>query len=719
MEIKKSWCGLCHLRCGILMEIEGERVVKVKGDPENPFSRGRVCQRGSLMLEHLYHKDRLNFPLKRDGAKGEGGWKRITWEGGMDEVAQKLNHLKEKFGPETLAFSHGTYRTYHWGGKRFFNLFGSPNMTGANHICMCPTHAVDWATYGFFAHGDMMNAALIVVWGHSPSQSYPVAVWDALKAAKERGAKIIVVDPRKTKEAEMADVWLQIKPGTDLALMLGWLKVLVEEELYDKEFIEKWTVGFPDLKDHVKEVSLEETARITWIPEDHIVESARMYAQTKPAMITFGLGIDKQGLNANQTQRARGILRALSGNIDVRGGELIGYMGEIKKIVSDYDLQLNETLSPEQKQKQLGSQQYKLMSYVGWDKIVEAGKKRNLSYWGPPDPDMTACAHPSSVWKAILEEKPYPVKAMIILGANPLLTLPNPKLIKEALKKLELLVVMDYYLTPSAQLADYVFPAASTVERSDIIVTPVFCVPCPRGIEPLYERRPDYEFWRALGLRCGQETYWKWETIEEVLDYRLAPIGLTFENLVERGVLFAPPEYKKYEPEGFATPSGKVEISSSIFKDLGYDALPTYREIDWPWKDASSLVLITGSNFLPMHHSEQRQWASARKLVPDPLATLHPETAVNLGLKEGDWIEIETPFGQIKQKLTLSEAIHPRVVDVQHGWWFPEKEGKEPVFFGVFEANANVLCPSEGQYLSPEVGSWPLTGLPVRVKKAA
>ena len=718
MKTTKSWCGFCHSRCGTLLEFEGEKVVRVKGDPDNPFNQGKICQRGALTPEHLYNDDRLNFPLKRGGEKGDGSWKRIAWETSMNEVAQKLMDLKAKYGPETLAFSHGTYRTYHWDGKRFYNLFGSPNMTGANHICMCPTHAVDWATYGSFAHGDMMHADLIVVWGHAPSQSYPVDTWEALKGSKKRGAQMIVVDPRKTKEAAMADLWLQIKPGTDLALMLGWLKVLVEEERYDKDFVEKWTVGFSDLKEQLKSISLDETSLITWIPREQIVESARMYGRTKPGIITFGLGIDKQGLNATQAQRARCILRAITGNLDVPGGESIGYMGDMKKVVSGVELQMNDALSSEQKEKQLGSRQYKLMSYSGWDKIVAAGAQRAMSSWGPPDPDMTACAHPNAVWKAILEEKPYPVKAMIILAANPLITLPNPLLIKEVLKKLELLVVMDYYLTPSAQLADYVFPAASSVERADIKATPSFCTPCPRGMEPLYERKPDYEFWRGLGVRCGQEKYWEWETVEDVLDFRLAPMGLTFDDLVEQGTVFAQPEFKKYEKEGFATPSGKVEITSSIFEELGYNPLPKYKEVSWPWDADSCLVLITGSNFLPMHHSEQRQWPSARKVAPDPLTTLHPETAAALGLEEGDWVEIETPFGKITQKLTLSASVHPRMVDLQHGWWFPEKDGREPVFFGAFEANANVLCPTDDQYLSPEIGSWPHTGLPARVRKA-
>jgi anaerobic selenocysteine-containing dehydrogenase len=393
-------------------------------------------------------------------------------------------------------------------------------------------------------------------------------------------------------------------------------------------------------------------------------------------------------------------------------------MGFMKEVVSNFDLERNDALSQEQKSKQLGSERYKVLSYPGWEKMYEAGIRKAASYWEPPDPDTVAPAHPNAVWRAILEEKPYPVKAMIMLAANPLLTLPNPLLIKKALKKLEILVVMDYYLTPTAQLADYVFPAASTVERADIVARGAFCFPCPKGLDPLYERKPDYFFWRELGIRCGQESEWPWETIEDVLDYRLAPLGMTFQELEERGVVFAQPEFKKYEKEGFATPSGKVEITSSIFDDLGYEKLPAFKDVTWPWKEDSDLVLMTGNKFLPMYHSEQRQWPSARKQMPDPLVTLNPETASNLGLHEGEWVEIETPFGKITQKLKVSDTIHPRMVDVQHGWWFPEKEGKEPVFFDAFKANANVLCPTEDQYLSPEIGAWPHTGLPVRVRKA-
>ncbi|MBN1548700.1 MAG: molybdopterin-dependent oxidoreductase [Syntrophaceae bacterium] len=718
MEIRKSWCGLCHVRCGILLQVENGRAVRVKGDPDHPLTRGSVCMRCGLLLEQIYHEGRLNFPLKRDGKKGEDRWKRIRWETGLVEVAEKLNLIRRNFGPEALAFFHGTYRTHHWPGKRFFNLFGSPNMTGTNHICMCPSHAVEWATYGSFAGSDLRHSSLIVLWGHGPANSYPVSEWEPIEEATRRGTKLMVIDPRRTTEADKADLCLQIRPGMDLPLMLAWMKVMIDEGLYDREFVDRWTVGFAELKKELAGLSLDDTAQLTWLTEDQIVRSARMYAMTKPGVISFGLGVDKQGFNANQAERARCILRALAGNIDVPGGELIGTTGDVRNVVSQIELELNDALSPEQKARQLGVDRYRLMSYQGWDRIVEAGRKSGVSSWKPPDPDMIACAHPNAVWKAILEEKPYPVKAMIILASNPLLCMPNPRLIHDALKKLDLLVVVDYFPTPTGQMADYLFPAAGTIERSDLIDMPFGCIPCPKGIEPLYERRSDYEFWRGLALRMGQETHWPWATMEEVIDYRLAGLDMNFQQLVEKGGILSMPEFRKYEKEGFATPSGKVEIASSIFRDLGYDDLPRYRDVNWPGESAEyPLVMTTGSRFLPIYHSEQRQLTFARRLFPDPLVYLHPETAEALGLKNSERVQVASPFGRIRMKLQVSEAIHPRSVEVQHGWWFPEKDGREPLLYGVWESNVNLLCPDGDEWLSPEIGSWPLTGIPARVSR--
>ena len=226
-------------------------------------------------------------------------------------------------------------------------------------------------------------------------------------------------------------------------------------------------------------------------------------------------------------------------------------------------------------------------------------------------------------------------------------------------------------------------------------------------------------------MRLGQSEHWPWQTVEEVWDYRLAPVGLTFEELLKQNGLFGQREYRRYEKFGFGTPSGKVEIRSSTFEALGCSPVPVYRgSAHSPTSEADlvreyPLVLITGSRFMPMYHSEQRQIAAARARVPDPQVTLHPDTAEALGLREGDWARVVTPRGRIRLRAHLSAAVDRRMADAQHGWWFPERSALEPELFGVFESNANVLCPDDAEFCSPEIGSWPHTALLCRVEAEA
>jgi len=724
-ETRRTFCGLCHPRCGARLVIEDGRATRVEGDPDHPISRGQLCGRGRLLVDHLYHPARLNYPLKRAGERGANQWQRLSWDQALDEVAERLASLRDQYGPETLAFTHGTHRTYHWDGRRFFNLFGSPNLCGANNVCMCPTQAVEYATYGGFVSGDMRQTKCVVVWGKAPSESDPILGFPEIVAAKKSGAKLIVVDPRRTREAELANLWLPIRPGTDVALMLGWLRLMIEQGWYDRDFVERWTVGFEDLRIAVAPYTPEKVSAITWLSADKIFESARCYGTTKPAVITWGFGLDKQGVNATQAARARCLLRALSGNLDVPGGELLGRVEPVGKIVGQDVLEFNEGLPPEQRAKQLGADEYPFFGFPGWERNVAANRRLPLGYMTPPLADMTCMAHERAVFEAILTIQPYPVTAMISLASNPLLTLPNVRRTYAALKALHLYVVTDYYLTPSAALADYVFPAASTVERTELWLTPSFCLACPKGIGPLYERRDDYQFWRGLATRLGQAEHWPWQTVEEVWDYRLAPVGLTFEELLARNGLFGQREYRRYERFGFGTPSGKVELRSSIFETLGCAPVPVYREpAQSPAGDADlareyPLVLITGSRFMPMYHSEQRQIAAARAQVPDPRLSLHPDTAAALAIEEGAWAWVITPQGRIRLRAHLTAAVDGRMADAQHGWWFPERSSAEPELFGVFESNANVLCPDGPEFCSPEIGSWPHTALLCRVEREA
>jgi anaerobic selenocysteine-containing dehydrogenase len=723
-EIRRSYCGLCHPRCGTLLHYENEKVVKVTGDPDHPVTRGAICERGRLMVDHLYHPDRLNHPLKRVGKKGEGQWQQISWDQALDEVAQKLSALRDKHGAETLAFTHGTKRTYHWDCRRFINLFGSPNTCGVNTICMCPSYATEFATYGGMVIGsEVPGARCVVLWGCNASQSNPIGLHPKIVSARKNGAKIIVIDPRRTKEADKAEMWLQIRPGTDLALMLGWIRYIISEDLYNHDFVSRWTVGFEELKEAVESYTPEKVAEITSVPADLVTQSARMYATNSPAVIPFGLGLDKQGINSTQCARGRAIIRAITGNLEIPGGEVFSLAGDVGKIRDLEYFELNDMMPENQKVKQLGVDQYPFFGFPGWEKNSAANKKLPEGYMMAPEGWHSNLAHAREVMNAIITGKPYPVTAAITLANNPLLALPNTKRVFEALQALELYVVVDYYMTPSAALADYVFPAASTVETSELWLTSRFCMACPQGVEPIHERRNSYDFYRGLGMRLGQEEYWPWKTIEDVYDHALEPVGLSFKQLSDQYGIFGEMEYRRYEKFGFGTPSGKVELKSSIFEDLGADPLPQYHEPVWSPKgdpeiaEEYPLILITGSRFMPMYQSEQRQIEKARQKVPDPLVSIHPETAQKLGLVEGDWAVISTPLGSIRQRVKISDVMHPGMVDIQHSWWFPEKEQKLPELFGVFDSNANVLCPDDPEFCSPEIGSWPHSALLCRVEK--
>jgi anaerobic selenocysteine-containing dehydrogenase len=448
-----------------------------------------------------------------------------------------------------------------------------------------------------------------------------------------------------------------------------------------------------------------------------------MYASGKPAVIPFGYGLDKQGVNATQCARGRAILRAITGNLEIPGGEIFSTAGEIGEIIDWEHLELNDTLPQSQRVKQLGADRYPFFGFPGWERNQDSNKKLPPGYVAAPEAWHSNLAHARDVLNAAITGKPYPVTAAITLASNPLLSFPNTKRVFEALKSLQLYVVMDYYLTPSAALADYVFPASSTIEQPELWLTGGFCVPCPQGIEPLYERRNSYDFYRGLGIRLGQKEHWPWETVEEVYDHCLKPVGLTFKELVKQFGIFGQREYRRYEQHGFGTPSGKVELRSSIFQELGLEPLPVYREPLWSPSGSPDLaekyplILITGSRFMPMYHSEQRQIEEARKKAPEPLVTINPTTAEKLGLAPGDWAVISTPLGKIRQRVDLSDTIHPEMADLQHGWWFPERGSNLPELFGVFESNANILCPDDPEFCSPEIGSWPHSALLCRIEK--
>lgn len=668
------------------------RATRIQGDPDSPVNRGVLCEKGLTSLEYLYHSDRLKHPLKRAGRKGEGEWQRISWDDALGEIASKLMKARDQYGAESVAFINGSAKGLQDAVlRRFANAFGSPNIISTDHICFVPRKSASVSTYGFYAISDYeYPPSCIVVWAANLAETRIGEYLEFCKAVK-KGAKVVVIDPRRTALAQKADLWLQPRPGSDLALALGFINVIIDENLYDVDFVENWIIGFDKLKTHVQDYPPENVAETTWVPAEAIREAARTYATNSPACIQLGNPID-HNVNSFQTARAISILRAITGNLGRPGGEL-----EKSSLTSlDYfspDITLQDMVTTERWQKRVGAE---------YDLVLTG-----------------TYALPQSVVKAMLEEKPYPIRAAYVQACNPLLTYSNAQRAYEAFERAPFLVVADMFMTPTASMADVVLPVASYLEFDSIVAPPYYpAAQVQQRVAQVGECRSDFQILNELAKNVGLGEYF-WEKEQQFLDALLEPLGLTFEEFRKAGIITQHKEYRLYTKNGFSTPSGKVELYSETLKEKGFDPLPAYCLI--PETPESDPDLSSEYPFIfmswkssPYRHSGGRQIASLRGSYPDPVTIIHPNPAQGLGIEEGDWVYIETKRGRIKQKAHVSEKIDPRVVGIDYGWWFPEKGALN--LYDWKESNINILTDDEPPF-SHEMGSSNLRGILCKVYK--
>ncbi len=698
-EIYKSACRMCHGGCGVLVHVENGKVIKVKGDPQSPLNKGKMCVKGLSSIEHLYHPNRLKYPLKRKGKRGEGKWARISWDEALSVVTEKIEAVRDQYGIESVALGQGTGRHHRFHAIRFANALGTPNWCEPGTAqCFEPRVSTGMMTYGDMPicdyYGDI-NPACLLVWGHNPVISGPdgelqFSVKDCLK----KGTRLIVIDPRETEMARKADLWLQIRPGTDDALALSMMHVIINENIYDAEFVKEWTTGFDALAQRVRDYPPEWAEKITWVPAEKIREAARMFATTKPATLEWGVALEHTP-NCMQTVRAVALLPGITGNIDIPGGWVMGM--HIMRGAPG----LRENLTDEAHSRRLGADTFRILG----------GKDA-----GSPS------AHIPTLMNAMRTGEPYPIKAFLIFGNNGLVSYGDSKKIYESLMSLDFLSVMDIYMTPTAELADIVLPAATWLEVDQIVSVPHVAsnvVMAQQKVTSMWESRQDEEVFRELAQRLKLEV--GTEALEDIFNSQLKPLDITFEELKERGFVTVPIEYGKYEKKGFNTPSGKVELYSSVMERNGYDPLPNYQEPPESPLSAPELakeyplILITGGRSQYYFHSEFRQIEPLRKRDPDPIVEINPELAARTQIEEGDWVWIETVRGRIKQRAKLTKGIDPRVVNVQHGWWFPEEPGPE---YGVWKSNANVLTSIDPPY-DPAMGTYQLRALLCRISRVA
>ena len=462
VETRRAICQSCDIACSVNTEIRGGRVVKVRSS-DNPLFRDNICIKGIYAPKGFAHPDRLLHPLKRVGERGSGRWTRVTWDEAMDDIGARLKAVIDTHGPEAWAVSTSQWNTGtdNGLGRRIMNHVGSPNWISGVALCAGNTAAVNRLTYGWFPLGDFMNTQCIVLMGHNPTRHSWTPIYSMIRGAQARGAKLIVCDPRRSENAERADIWLPLKAGSDAAMLFGWLKVIFDEGLYDADFVAQWTVGFEALRQRVDEFPLERVAALTGCEPSAIAAAARMYATSGPSIIPWTPITDMQR-NSTSAIRLQSILRAVCGYIDAVGGETL--QGVNPDITPEWEIEAHPVLSEAQKRKQLGSDEHPAFTYRGQAALREPMKR----VWGHEYPNQVmGCymANPSAVFRAMAGDGPYPVKAFFFLGNNPLLSYANMPRILKGMMNQDLVVAHEQFMTPSAQLADYVLPADSWLER--------------------------------------------------------------------------------------------------------------------------------------------------------------------------------------------------------------------------------------------------------------
>ena len=681
-SVVKSHCRMCHGGCGVLVYVKDGKAVKIAGNPDCPINHGTLCSKAFGSIQLAYHPDRLTTPVKRLGPKASGKWERISWDEALDTIAERILAYKENHGPESVVFGYGTGRENEAVIYRIANILGSPNTLTAGHFCYGPRISTGIITCGTNPIVDYENfPKCIMMWGNNVTISNADEYkGEPFSVALDKGAKLIVVDPRLTRPAARANVWLQLRPGTDAALALGMLHVIVNEELYDKEFVEHYTFGWEPFVKRVNEYPLERVEEITWVPKEKIREAARLFATTKPAAIQWGVAIEQQ-INCADNDRLLMFLMGITGNIDAPGGQVLN---RTPNIVNVGHFGAHGMLPKEQFEKRLGGERFRLASRF-------------------------AILQPKCVWDAILDEKPYPVKMLFLISSNPVITRANAKEVYRALEKVEFMAVADFFLTPTAELADIVLPAATWLEMDyigDFWKRHGYILPRRKVIQ-VGECRSDHEMLNDLAHRIGQGAYW-WDNFEQALDSILKPMGITWNDFKKMDYIRGEVTYYKYKKGGFSTPTRKFELYSTILEKMGYDPLPQHREPPESPVSAPELykeypyILITGARPPGFFHTENRQVPRLRALHRDPIVEIHPDTAAKEGIKENDWVIIESRRGKVRQRARLTLGRDPRIVAAQHAWWFPEN--KDPGH-GWDESNINILTDNALEGCDPAMGA--------------
>ena len=649
MEERQTICRLCSALCPIVVKVENGKLISAKRKAPLGLEKNYDCPKLKAAPDIVYSAKRLKKPLIRDTGGSSSVWSEVSWPQALGLIADRLTDLKSRYGAESVCWMRGMAAD--WGApwayaRRFMDAFGSPNVIGNGAVCHVARELAHVATYGAMTSADYRHAKCILIFGKNDRDTNPAA-YESILSAKKDGAKLIIIDPVRTKLAEMADVWLQIKPGADGLLALSMVHVMVVEELYDPQFVSKWTVGFDELRQILPSYAPEKIARRIWLEAEDIRQVARLFARTKPACLLEGNGLDMH-VNVSQNTRAVCILRALSGNIDKKGGNLL------PQPIPMRDIHLTKESSPK-------------INPISFEHPL-------FNAFNPQRGDHTL----PTITDAILEEKPYPVRALIVQASNPVVTMANAKRFIQALKKLELLVVVDLFMTRTAEFAHIVLPTTTCFEKTQLNLG-AYYNPAnlqDQVIDWVGDSWPDWKITFELAKQMGFEKEFPWSTIEEAIDYQLEPSGLNVKELRKNpdGLRCEELTYNKYKSKGFNTPSGKIEFYSDLLKENGYPPLPSFDQDEenrisfYDEKERFPFVGISGARTQGFVHSQLHHIPQLLNHEPEPLVDIHAQDANRLEIEDGDTLKIETPNGSIVMKAKISDVVRPGLVRIAWGW---------------------------------------------------
>lgn len=677
-----------HGGCTLDIGVSSGRIIDIRPVSDGILSRGHICSKAMASVEKLASHHRLLSPLQRIGTRGGGHWKPISWSEALDAIALNLKRIRHHHGARSVVFCQGMPKGLeHFLLIRLAHAFGSPNIAAVQDVCHAPREVCGLHTCGFFPVVDLRHPSQsILIWGANPFATNEEGVFSSLLREQIRnGCQIATIDPYRTKAAEQADVFLQIRPGTDAALALALLHVVLTENLYDEAFVRDWTVGFEDLRKHCQAYTPERVALHCGIDADAIRSCARLYATRKPSALFWGNAIEQHPDSWN-TIRAMICLMAVCGNLDVAGGNV-------------------HALEPPV----VG-----LGQFVRSDLVPDKVSQMIHAHHGVIPRMMTV---PAAHWrKAVLDSVPYPVRGAYIQCANPLIGYAQTEMTRKALLALDFLVVSDIVMTPTAALADIVLPAASQFEFDDIGHYGLghgIVLARPKILDPPDSCKPDLWILNEIGKRVSPPDLW-FEDIRDILSTVLKPSGLTYTEFLEKGYLEGPWIERKYRIDGFRTRSKKVELRLDSARKWGLDPLPQAHilEDNRSHPDSQEGVLLLTSAKSPHYlHSSYRWIDGLRQREGAAVCRIHPDTAKAAGIAQGNRVRITTSSGSFIQRAELTDAIRPDVVQAASGWWM--------TYNGHEDLSANYNLATAAFPLGKAFGTPKLKGIPCSIESVS